>query len=61
MNVVLDDWQRCAASYADWDGRGWGVEHEHLLGDPLVARLAGDEPVVVMREADPFDANLLVG
>ena len=59
--VVLDDWQRCAASYADWDRLGCDVEfvHEHLLGDPLVARLTGAGAVVVMRERTPFEADLL--
>jgi phosphoglycerate dehydrogenase-like enzyme len=59
--VVLDDWQRCATSYADWGSLGCDVEfvHEHLLGDPLVERLGTADVVVVMRERTPFGADLL--
>jgi phosphoglycerate dehydrogenase-like enzyme len=58
---VLDDWQRCAASYAEWDRLGSDVDfvHEHLLGDALVERIGDAEVVVVMRERTPFDAALL--
>ena len=58
---VLDDWQRCAASYAEWDRLGCDVDfvHEHLLGDALVDRVGDAEVVVVMRERTPFDADLL--
>ncbi len=59
--AVLDDWQGCASSYADWDRLGADVDfvREHLLGDPLVERIGDAEVVVVMRERTPFDADLL--
>jgi phosphoglycerate dehydrogenase-like enzyme len=56
--AVLDDYQNVARSCADWD-RLSNAElvcfHDHV-GDPdeLVARLAGFEVVVAMRERTPF-------
>lgn len=60
--VVLDDYQRAAAGFADWSALG-EVEfvHEHLTGDALLQRLAGAEVVVAMRERTPFDAAVLAG
>lgn len=59
--VVLDDYQRCAATFADWDRLGAEVEfvHEHLTGDALVAVLQGADVVVAMRERTAFDSALL--
>lgn len=59
--VVLDDYQRCARSYGDWDSLGAEVVpvHEHLEGDDLLDALEGADVVVAMRERTPFDAELL--
>lgn len=54
--AVLDDHQRVAAAYADWDSLGATVDfvQEHLLGDALVERIGGADVVVAMRERTPF-------
>jgi phosphoglycerate dehydrogenase-like enzyme len=62
--VVLDDFQDVALSVADWSllaGRAHVTRHtDHLDdADELVARLAGAEVVVAMRERTPFPAALL--
>ncbi|MFY0409238.1 D-2-hydroxyacid dehydrogenase family protein [Solicola sp. PLA-1-18] len=59
--VVLDDYQDCARSYADWESLGTDVDfvHDHLDGDALLDALAGADVVVAMRERTPFDADLL--
>jgi phosphoglycerate dehydrogenase-like enzyme len=64
--VVLDDYQRVARSYADFDRLSEGdpgvtveVLHEHIDGqDVLVAALRGAAVVVAMRERTPFPAAL---
>jgi phosphoglycerate dehydrogenase-like enzyme len=64
--VVLDDYQRVARSYADFDRLSEGdpgvtveVLHEHIDGqDALVAALRGAAVVVAMRERTPFPAAL---
>ena len=59
--VVLDDYQRVAASYADWDSIDGEVVfvHDHLEGQELLAALDGADVVVAMRERTAFDAELL--
>ena len=59
--VVLDDYQRCAARFAAWDGLGAEVAfvHEHLTGDALVETLRDATVVVAMRERTAFGAALL--
>ena len=57
--AVLDDYQRVAASYADWDAlRAQGVDvvffHEHL-GDDAARALQGFDAVAAMRERTAFD------
>jgi phosphoglycerate dehydrogenase-like enzyme len=55
--AVLDDYQRVALSYGDWDGLGAEVQvfADHLAGDDeVVERLAPFEVVVAMRERTPF-------
>jgi phosphoglycerate dehydrogenase-like enzyme len=64
--VVLDDYQRVARSYGDFDRLSEGdpgvtveVLHEHIDGqDALVAALRGAAVVVAMRERTPFPAAL---
>lgn len=61
--AVLDDYQGLAAK-ADWSPIPRAIDllpiREHLdPGDALVARLAGCEVVVAMRERTPIDAELL--
>jgi phosphoglycerate dehydrogenase-like enzyme len=64
--VVLDDYQRVARSYADFDslsdddpGVMVDVLHEHIDdADALVEALRGAEVVVAMRERTPFPAAL---
>ena len=62
--VVLDDWQRVAAGLTDWPSApGWSVSFEHGRlpdEDAVVARLAGAQAVVVMRERTPLPAAVLV-
>jgi phosphoglycerate dehydrogenase-like enzyme len=61
--VVLDDHQDVALSVADWSPLAGRADvtrcTEHLEGEALVARLAGAEVVVAMRERTPFPAALL--
>ena len=62
--AVLDDYQRVAASLADWSQLPPGTEaaffSDHLTSeDALVERLAGFEVVVGMRERTPFPRSLL--
>lgn len=62
--AVLDDFQDVALSIADWSplaGRAAVVRYtDHLDdADALVARLAGAEVVVAMRERTPFPAAVL--
>jgi phosphoglycerate dehydrogenase-like enzyme len=64
--VVLDDYQRVARSYADFDrlsdddpGVTVEVLHEHIDDqDALVTALSGAAVVVAMRERTPFTATL---
>jgi phosphoglycerate dehydrogenase-like enzyme len=64
--VVLDDYQRVARSYADFDrlsdddpGVTVEVLHEHIDDqDALVTALSGAAVVVAMRERTPFPATL---
>ncbi|WP_103500467.1 D-2-hydroxyacid dehydrogenase family protein [Streptomyces sp. SM14] len=62
--AVLDDYQRAAHRFADWDALGAGrgdvdFVHEHIADpDALAARLAGRQAVVAMRERTAFDAAL---
>lgn len=62
--VVLDDFQDVALSVTDWSplaGRAHVARHtDHTDdADELVARLAGADVVVLMRERTPFPAALL--
>jgi phosphoglycerate dehydrogenase-like enzyme len=59
--VVLDDYQRRAGEFADWESLGCGVEfvHDHVVGDALVEILEGAAVVVAMRERTPFGGDLL--
>ncbi|MFJ2173179.1 D-2-hydroxyacid dehydrogenase family protein [Streptomyces sp. NPDC087851] len=59
--AVLDDYQRAARRFADWDALGGEVVffHEPLSGVAAVsAALAGFDVVVIMRERTPFTAEL---
>jgi phosphoglycerate dehydrogenase-like enzyme len=59
--LVLDDYQQCAATFADWEGLDNEVVfvHEHLVGDGLLEALRDATVVVAMRERTAFDAALL--
>lgn len=60
--AVLDDYQRAAHRFADWDGLGADVTFfdEHLPGtDALVRALSGYDVIVAMRERTPFTAERL--
>ena len=59
--TLLDDYQDVALSMAPWDRLDAEVValHSHLVGDELVAALAGSDVVVAMRERTPFDRALL--
>lgn len=60
--AVLDDYQRVAASLAEWERLDASVEFFHdTLSDraALVDRLAGFDVVVGMRERTPFPRELL--
>ncbi|MGF7036568.1 phosphoglycerate dehydrogenase-like enzyme [Paenibacillus mucilaginosus] len=62
--AVLDDYQRAAASLADWSSLEDRVEveffHEHEDDeDKLAAALERFEIIVIMRERTPFRASLL--
>jgi phosphoglycerate dehydrogenase-like enzyme len=56
--AVLDDYQRRAREYADWDSLGRGVEvtyfHEPIEPDALAEALADFEVLVLMRERTAF-------
>lgn len=55
--AVLDDWQRAAHRFADWDGLGGDVVflHGHTPGPAeLGEALRGFDVVVAMRERTPF-------
>ena len=57
--AILDDYQRVALRHGPWDDLGPDVQvvpfHDHVAGDDeLVARLAGFDVVVAMRERTPF-------
>jgi phosphoglycerate dehydrogenase-like enzyme len=59
--VVLDDYQSCAAQFADWttlDDAEVDFVNEHLTGDALARRIGAAEVVVAMRERVAFDAAL---
>lgn len=61
--AVLDDYQRVAASYADWDAlRARGVDvvffPEHL-GDDAARALQGFDAIAAMRERTAFDRAAL--
>jgi phosphoglycerate dehydrogenase-like enzyme len=62
--AVLDDYQKVAASMADWAGRLPGAEvryfSEHIADpDALVAALEPFDVVVAMRERTPFPREVL--
>jgi phosphoglycerate dehydrogenase-like enzyme len=59
--VVLDDYQQIAASYVDWTRLGADIDFvtEHLDEDATVARAAGAQVIVAMRERTPLPASLL--
>ena len=62
--AVLDDYQRAAASMADWSSLPAGTDveffHDHLDAvDGLAARLAPFDVVVAMRERTAFGRELL--
>ncbi|MGW5585126.1 D-2-hydroxyacid dehydrogenase family protein [Streptomyces sp. NPDC003857] len=60
--AVLDDYQRAARRFADWDGLGAEVVflHDHLGDtDAVTAALDGFDVVVAMRERTPFTAERL--
>lgn len=57
--VVLDDYQRVAADYADWSAYDVDFVAEHITGDTLIDRLADAQVVVAMRERTPFPAEVL--
>jgi phosphoglycerate dehydrogenase-like enzyme len=59
--TLLDDYQDVALSMAPWDRLDAEVValHSHLVGDELVAALAGSDVVVAMRERTAFDQALL--
>jgi phosphoglycerate dehydrogenase-like enzyme len=59
--AVLDDYQRRAESFADWDSLGVAVDFfaEPIAGERLAEQLAGYEVLVLMRERTRFDAEVL--
>ncbi len=61
--AVLDDYQRRAAGYADWDTLGSDTEidfwTEPIAADELPARLGGYEVLVLMRERTRFPREIL--
>jgi phosphoglycerate dehydrogenase-like enzyme len=62
--AILDDFQKVAASSADWTALPADVEltffHDHLADpDRLVARLEPFEIIGIMRERTPFPGTLL--
>lgn len=58
--AVLDDYQGVALTSADWSGHSVDVFRDHLDDeDALVARLAGYDVVVLMRERTPFPRSVV--
>ena len=61
--AVLDDYQRRAADYADWDALGPGVEvvffAEPIPSEQLAGRLAEFDVLVCMRERTRFSRQVL--
>jgi phosphoglycerate dehydrogenase-like enzyme len=60
--AVLDDYQKVAASCADWSRLGCQVTflEEHLSEPSLLATVLADyEVIVAMRERTPFDRGLI--
>ncbi|QWF84304.1 D-2-hydroxyacid dehydrogenase family protein [Amycolatopsis sp. CA-230715] len=60
--AILDDYQNVALGFADWDSLGAEIEvftEPFADADEVVARLAGFEVVVAMRERTRFPAELL--
>jgi phosphoglycerate dehydrogenase-like enzyme len=61
--AVLDDYQRRAHGYADWESLGAGVEveffSEPMAQDELPGRLAGFDVLVLMRERTRFGRDVL--
>ena len=61
--AVLDDYQRRADGYADWDALGSEVEvvffHEPIPRDQLAGRLSEYDVLVVMRERTRFPRAVL--
>jgi phosphoglycerate dehydrogenase-like enzyme len=61
--AVLDDYQRRAVGYADWDSLGPDVEvvffHEPMTQEELPARLADFDVLVLMRERTRFPRAVL--
>ncbi len=59
--MILDDYQDCARSYADWSSLPQVTirfVHEHLEGQDLLAVLHEADIVVAMRERTTFSAQL---
>jgi phosphoglycerate dehydrogenase-like enzyme len=65
MNVaVLDDYQRVAKDFANWDSLGESVSvqffHDHVASeDELARRLEPFEILAIMRERTPFPRSLI--
>lgn len=61
--AVLDDYARRAATFADWDSLGDGVEvtyfHDPIPEDRLATTLAEFEVLVLMRERTPLPRSVL--
>ena len=61
--AVLDDYQRCAAGFADWSSLGNGIHvdfiHEPIPRAHLAERLAGYEVLVLMRERTRLNGEVL--
>lgn len=61
--AVLDDYQRRAAGYADWESLGADVEveffHDTIAPAQLPERLAGFDVLVLMRERTRFAREVL--
>jgi phosphoglycerate dehydrogenase-like enzyme len=61
--AVLDDYQRRAHTYADWESLGADVEaqffSEPIAQDELPARLSGVDVLVLMRERTRFGRDVL--
>ena len=62
--ALLDDYQRVAPQYADWDSLSpqgsVTVFHDHLTDeDAIVERLQGFDAVMALRERTPFPRSLL--